>query len=60
MIFHLYKIIFLVLLPNLYCQNSISELVNVKDIIPSIELDIKYATTDNFTEQKLNLLNTAL
>ena len=49
----LINIISFIILSNLYCQTSISELVNVKDIIPNIELDIKYATTDNFTEQKL-------
>ena len=48
------KYLFIVLLVGAcFGQTSISELVNVKDIIPSIKLDIKYATTDNFTEQKL-------
>ena len=42
-----------IILSNLYCQSSDRELVNVKDIIPDIETDIKYSTTDNFTQQKL-------
>jgi len=39
-------------------QNSIevknkADFVDVQQIIPSLELDIKYATTDNFTHTKL-------
>ena len=41
------------ILSNLFCQSSVRELVNVKDIIPNIEIDLKYSTTDNFTQQKL-------
>tara|TARA_B100001013_G_scaffold252748_1_gene157379 strand:- start:66 stop:740 length:675 start_codon:yes stop_codon:yes gene_type:complete len=41
------------LLAPLMGQTSIRELVNIKDILPDIELDLKYATTDNFTGQKL-------
>tara|TARA_Y100000768_G_scaffold380740_1_gene358305 strand:+ start:571 stop:1209 length:639 start_codon:yes stop_codon:yes gene_type:complete len=45
------------ILSNLFCQSSVRELVNVKDIIPSIEIDLKYSTTDNFTQQKLYTTN---
>ena len=41
------------LLAPLIGQTSIRELVNIKDILPDVELDLKYATTDNFTGQKL-------
>ncbi len=30
------------ILSNLFCQSSVRELVNVKDIIPNIEIDLKY------------------
>ena len=44
------KNLFMVLLVGVCLgQTSISELVNVKDIIPTIELDIKYATTNQQT-----------
>jgi D-alanyl-D-alanine dipeptidase len=38
-------------------QSGSSELVRVKDLIPNIILDIKYASTDNFFEQKLYTTN---
>lgn len=34
-------------------QNPDKELVNLKKVIPGIVLDIRYATTTNFTKQKL-------
>jgi len=45
--------IWLLFIALLFSQTSIRELVNVKDIIPNIEIDLKYATIDNFTDQKL-------
>lgn len=51
--------IFLIVLiySSLFSQTSSSELVPVKDIIPNIVLDLKYATTDNFFKQKLYTTN---
>ena len=46
-----------VLILNTYPQSGSSELVRVKDLIPNIILDIKYASTDNFFEQKLYTTN---
>lgn len=44
----------LLLLPVvLLAQSSDLELVNVKELIPDVVLDLKYNTTDNFTGQKL-------
>jgi len=40
-----------------FAQTTSSELVPVKDIIPNIVLDLKYATTDNFFKQKLYTTN---
>lgn len=42
---------------SLFAQEYSSELIRVKDIIPEIILDLKYSTTDNFTEQKLYTTN---
>jgi D-alanyl-D-alanine dipeptidase len=42
------------LLPvSLLSQSSDAELVNVKELIPDIVLDLKYSTVMNFTAQKL-------
>jgi D-alanyl-D-alanine dipeptidase len=38
---------------NVRAQSSDQELVEVIEIIPSIIIDLKYSTTDNFTNQKL-------
>ncbi|MDX1702008.1 MAG: M15 family metallopeptidase, partial [Melioribacteraceae bacterium] len=38
-------------------QTGLGELVPLKDLIPNIVLDIKYASTDNFFEQKLYTIN---
>ncbi len=47
-------VLFLMLLPTLlFCQSADNELVNVKELIPDIVLDLKYNTVDNFTGQKL-------
>ncbi len=47
------KYISIVLLVGVcFRQTTISELVNEKVIIQSIEVHIKYATTDKFKEQK--------
>ena len=34
-------------------QTPTNKLVKVKEIIPDIEIELKYATTDNFTKQIL-------
>ena len=47
---------FLIVIP-LSAQDFSSELIRVKDVIPDIALDIKYATTENFTDQKLYTTN---
>ncbi len=50
----------LVLASVLYSQSSLNELVNVKEIIPDIVLDLKYSNTGNFTGQKLYTTNECL
>lgn len=44
----------------LHAQTSNDELVNVKELIPGIILDLKYSTTDNFTGQKLYTIDECL
>jgi len=39
-------------------QTPTNKLVNVKEIIPDIEIELKYSTTDNFTKQILYPTNT--
>ena len=39
-------------------QTSANTLVKVKEIIPDIEIELKYSTTDNFTKQILYPPNT--
>ena len=39
--------------PLAYSQTNNQELIEIQEIIPSIVIDLKYATTDNFTQQKL-------
>ena len=47
-------IFFVLIIPYLAgAQSSDNELVRVLDLIPDVQLDLKYNTTDNFTEQKL-------
>lgn len=41
-------------------QTAVDELVNVKEIIPDIVLDLRYNTTNNFTNQKLYSTDEAL
>ena len=51
----------LFLLPmSLHSQSSDAELVNVKELIPDIVLDLKYSTVVNFTSQKLYTTNECL
>lgn len=54
----------LILLPAapvpLLCQSSDAELVNVKELIPDIVLDVRYNTVLNFTNQKLYTTNECL
>lgn len=45
---------------SLLCQSSDAELVNIKELIPDIVLDLKYSTVDNFTSQKLYTTNECL
>ena len=54
---YLFSFFILTLTLNSYSQSGSSELVRVKDLIPNIILDIKYASTDNFFEQKLYTTN---
>jgi len=44
----------------LAAQSADNELVNVKELIPDIVLDLKYSTTDNFVSQKLYTTNECL
>ncbi len=44
----------------LFAQSSDAELVNVKELIPDIVLDLKYSTVANFTAQKLYTTNECL
>jgi D-alanyl-D-alanine dipeptidase len=44
--------ILLILAGLLYSQSAQDELVNVKEFIPDIVLDLKYNTEDNFLDQK--------
>ena len=39
--------------------NPLNELVNLSDFIPGIVLDIRYATTSNFTKEKIYNLHRA-
>ncbi|MCC6396688.1 MAG: M15 family metallopeptidase [Bacteroidetes bacterium] len=51
----------ILLLPCLVAaQSADNELVNVKELIPDIVLDLKYSTTDNFLHQKLYTTNECL
>jgi zinc D-Ala-D-Ala dipeptidase len=53
--------VMLFLLPvALLSQSSDAELVNVKELIPDIVLDLKYSTVTNFTAQKLYTTNECL
>ena len=42
-----------------FAQNSDRELVEIKEIIPDIIIDLKYSTTDNFCKQKLYTIDVA-
>ena len=44
----------------LVAQSADNELVNVKELIPDIVLDLKYSTTENFVSQKLYTANECL
>lgn len=56
------KVIFLVCLFKAiaWAQNEQDELVNLKDLIPDIVLDLRYNTIDNFANQKLYSTDEAL
>jgi len=57
------RILFLlILIFSVYtsAQTAADELVNVKEIIPDIVLDLRYNTTNNFTSQKLYSTDEAL
>jgi D-alanyl-D-alanine dipeptidase len=41
----------------LFAQSANDELVEVRELIPDIVLDLRYNTTDNFTHQKLYTTN---
>jgi zinc D-Ala-D-Ala dipeptidase len=43
-----------------FAQSTDDELVNVKELIPDIVLDLKYGTEDNFVHQKLYTANECL
>ena len=46
--------VFLITLPALlHSQTANDELVNVKELIPDIAIDLKYNTVDNFLHQKM-------
>lgn len=54
-------LLFLPFLPLLaFAQSADDELVNVKELIPDIVLDLKYGTTDNFVHQKMYTANECL
>jgi len=44
----------------LLAQSADDELVNVRELIPDIVLDLKYSSRDNFTGQKLYTINECL
>jgi zinc D-Ala-D-Ala dipeptidase len=51
----------LALLPLVsFAQSADDELVNVKELIPDVMLDLKYGTIDNFVHQKLYTANECL
>ena len=53
--------LFFLLIPlSLVAQDGDNELVNIKELIPDVVLDIRYSTTNNFTSQKLYTTNEAL
>jgi D-alanyl-D-alanine dipeptidase len=45
---------------QVFSQSADNELVNVKELIPDIALDLKYSTVTNFTAQKLYTTNECL
>ncbi len=56
----LHILIFLIAPVLLFAQSAADELVNIKELIPDIVLDLKYSTIDNFTGQKLYTTNECL
>ena len=46
--------------PGVLAQSSDNELVSIKQLIPDVVLDIRYNSTDNFTDQKLYTTDEAL
>ena len=56
----LYLLIVLFAPVILFGQSADDELVNIKELIPYVVLDLKYSTIDNFTGQKLYTTNECL
>ena len=56
------RVLFFLICFPVFCfaQSADDELINVKELIPDIVLDLKYNTTDNFTGQKLYSTNECL
>ncbi len=50
---YFYPFVIIFLMTNTLIQANNSQLVDIKSIIPDIVLDIRYATTNNFTKQKV-------
>ncbi len=50
-------LLFFLIVITLSAQEYPSELIRIKDIIPNINLDLKYSTSDNFTGEKLYTTN---
>jgi zinc D-Ala-D-Ala dipeptidase len=47
------QIVFALIFTTYFCGTNPQALVNIQRIIPTIEIDLKYATTDNFVHQKI-------
>jgi zinc D-Ala-D-Ala dipeptidase len=48
------KIYFIFLFPVLlFCQSSPKEIIDMSEVVPGLRTDVRYATEDNFTKQKL-------
>lgn len=48
-----YLFLFFVISSFAYSQSSPREIVDMSELIPGLKTEVKYATTDNFTKQKL-------
>ena len=56
----LFLLLLLILPFIIFGQSADDELVNIKELIPDIVLDLKYSTINNFTGQKLYTTNECL